>query len=250
MKLQILSTVVGLLCTLSNPSLAQSKQISVDHFDKVIISPHIQADLVKNPERSVVIEEADVPLEKIRVKVEGRTLRVYLEDAKTITKSEKIRDRDRRYKKPVYSGTLAKVTINYTNLKKLSVRGEERVQCMSDINQDYFRLKVYGETDLVMNAVRIKELKVTIYGESRLKIKSGSVGHQIYTTYGESRVNTVGVDNRTTKILAYGESDFDISVDDQLNVNAFGEAHINYNGNASVRKGIWIGKSDIRKVGG
>src|ERR1700733_9443883 len=62
---------------------------AVRHFNKVIVSPHIQVTFVEGNEESVVIEKSSVPKEKINIEVNGKTLRIYLDGAKEVTRNEK-----------------------------------------------------------------------------------------------------------------------------------------------------------------
>lgn len=228
---------------------AQSKSIPVEHFDKVIISPHIEVKLVEGNEESVLIENARLSEDKINIEVEGKTLRVYLDGAKMVTKSEKVENGEWKGKKSIYNGTMATATITYKNLDVLSVRGEEIITCKSAIKQDDFKLRIYGESKVYFDSVSVDKLTVSIYGESYLEVKDGSVDHQVYRAYGESEVNTMEMGNASTKITAYGESNFRVNVSDRLKVTCYGEASINYKGDASVDKGIVIGEASIRKIG-
>lgn len=227
---------------------AQSKSISVAHFDKIIVSPHIEVNLVEGNEESVQIENARLSEDKINIEVEGKALRLYLDGAKMVTKSEKV-DGEWKGKKPRYSGTMVTATITYKNLDVLSVRGEEVITCKSAIEQDDFKLRIYGESKVYFDLVSVDKLTVSIYGESYLEIKSGSVNRQVYRAYGESEVNALEMRNASTKITAYGESNFRVNVSDELKVTCYGEASINYKGDASVDKGIVIGEASIRKIG-
>lgn len=233
----------------SNGVLAQSNSISVEHFDKIIVSPHIEVNLVEGSEESVLIENARLSGDKINVEVEGKTLRIYLDGAKMVTKSEKHDNGQWKGSKSIYNGTMATATITYKNLDVLSVRGEEVINCESAIEQDDFKLRIYGESKVYLNAVSVDKLIVSIYGASYLEIKDGVVNNQVYRAYGESEVNTLDVGNTNTKITAYGESNFRVNVSDKLKVTCYGEASINYKGEASVDKGIIIGEASVRKIG-
>lgn len=240
--------LIAFLCT-SNGILAQSKSISVEHFDKIIVSPHIEVNLVEGTEELVQIENARLSEDKINIEVEGRTLRIYLDGAKMVTKSEKHDSGKRKGKKSIYNGTMATATITYKNLDVLSVRGEEVINCESAIEQDDFKLRIYGESKVYFNSVSVDKLSVFIYGASYLEIKDGAVNQQVYRAYGESEVNTLDMGNASTRITAYGESNFRVNVSDKLKVTCYGEASINYKGEASVDKGIVIGEASIRKIG-
>ena len=248
-KLVLSGSLLIIFFCLTISVFAQSKSISVDHFDKIIVSPHIEVNLVEGTEESVLIENARLSKDKINVEVEGKTLRIYLDGAKMITKSEKHDDGELKGKQSKYNGTMVTATITYKNLDVLSVRGVEVINCESAIEQDDFKLRIYGESKVYFNSVSVDKLNVCIYGESYLEIKEGSVNHQVYRAYGESEVNTLDMANTFTKITAYGESNFRINVSDKLKITCYGEASINYKGEASVDKGIVLGEASIRKIG-
>lgn len=227
---------------------AQSKTISVKHFNKVIVSPHIQVVFRQGDEESVRIESTNVSHDKINIEVKGRTLRLYLEDAKMVTKTEKAHNNQRKGKKAIYKGTQVTVVVTYKNLEELSLRGEETFVCESPLALERFRLKIYGESQVYINEVKLHMLYATIYGESYLEIKAGTIAHQKFTAYGESKINALGVNNKTTKITAYGEGSFRLNISENLKVTAYGEAIVAYEGNPEVHKGIVIGEAIIQKI--
>ena len=232
------------------PKFAEAqKVITVKAFEKVIVSPHIEVVLIEGDEESVKIENAKVSDDKINIEVEGKTLRLYLDGAKTVTKSEKVDNAKWKGKKSIYNGTMATATITYKRLKNLSIRGEEIVKCESAIEQKNLKLAIYGESKVYFKSLTTEELTVAIYGESYLEIAAGSVDRQVYRAYGESEVNTIEMENTSTKITAYGESNFRVNVSDRLKVTCYGETTINYKGDANVDKGIVIGEAEIRKIG-
>ena len=224
----------------------QSATISVEPFTKVIISPHIEVNLQEGDQENVVLENAEVPREKINVEVVNGTLRIYLDGAKMYTKSKKVKGEEWSGREDIYNGTMVTASITYKNLEKLSVRGEEIIRCNSRID---LYLTIYGESKVYLNEVSVQQFTVAIYGESYLEVESGAVNHQKYKAYGESEVNTLKMDNSSTKITAYGESEFKVNVSDKLKVTCYGEAEIEYQGNAEVDTGIVIGEASIRKIG-
>ncbi|MFV1448843.1 head GIN domain-containing protein [Maribacter sp. HS] len=228
---------------------SQEKTFNVKSFDKLIVSPHIELNLVEGEEENVVIDNAKVPLEKINVEVEGRTLRLYLEGAKLVTKSERISNDNWRGSKPLYNGTMATITVTYRKLENLSVRGEEIVRCKNLFNADDFKMSLYGEAKIYFDEVSIDELTVAIYGSSYLEIGGGNVARQVFRAYGESEVNTESMVADETKITAYGESNFRVNVVDRLKVTCYGETNVNYTGNPDVDKGLIFGEARIRKIG-
>ncbi len=227
---------------------AQSDNIAVNHFDKVIVSPHIQVTFIEGNEESVSIQKISVSKDKLNIEVKGKTLRIYLDGAKEVTENEKYYKDGKKRTRSVYNGTIVTATITYKNIDELSLRGEEKFICKSPIVQDDFRLKIYGESQVIINEVALKSLQTTIYGESFLEIKSGTINKQKITAYGETKVNTLGVDNKTTKITAYGEGSYRVNVSEELKVTAYGEATIAYIGTPNVNTGIIIGEATIQKI--
>ena len=222
--------------------------MKVSPFEKVIVSPHISVDFVQGPTEEVIVHTSTEPLEKLTVEVVGSTLRLYLEGAKTYTDNEKVKGDQYDYKRPIYKGTVVTATIAYAQLEELSLRGEEKFVCESPIDQDGFRLKLYGESEVYFNEVHLNKLSTTIYGESYLELKGGSIGHQKITAYGETKINTLGVATNTTKITAFGEGSYRIAVKDRLKLSVFGEATIAYEGSPQIKKGIVIGEATIRQI--
>ncbi|MGB5498692.1 MAG: head GIN domain-containing protein [Maribacter sp.] len=227
---------------------AQNKTINVNHFEKVIVSPHIQAKFVQGDKEQVQIESSTVSKEKINVEVNGKTLRIYLDGAKEVTKNEKVKENGYKRSKSIYKGTVLKVTITYKTLNELSLRGEEKFVCESPLTGSQFKLIIYGESQVYLNQVKLAELQATIYGESYLEIRNGTIDSQKFTAYGETRINTLGVTNKNTKIVAYGEGSYRVNVSNRLKVTAYGEATIAYEGNPDVAKGIVIGEATIQRI--
>lgn len=245
---KIIFTIVIVVVAL-NGLQAQNNTFNVKSFDKIIVSPHIEINLVEGEQEGVVIENAKVSLDKINVEVEGNTLRLYLDGAKVVTKSERVSNDHWRGSKSLYNGTMATATITYKTLKNLSIRGEEIVRCKSHLKADDFKMSLYGEAKVYFNSVSIDELTVAIYGSSYLEITEGNIKRQVFRAYGESEVNTVGMNADETKITAYGESNFRVNVSDRLKVTCYGETNVSYTGDAEVDKGIIIGEARVRKIG-
>ena len=243
-----LKSFISFLLIFSFQLTFAQKITKVDHFDKVIVSPHIEVTFIEGNEETVTIENITVGEDKLNIEVKGKTLRIYLDDAKEVPKSEKSYEDGNKVKKPIYHGTVVTATVMYKNMEELSVRGEETIVCKSVLKGDKFRLKIYGDSEVLLNEVNLDELKTTIYGESNLVIKAGSIKDQKYTAYGESKINSLGINGNTTKITVYGESDFQLNVSDEIRLTAYGEAVVNYKGNPVISKGINIGEVKINRI--
>ncbi|MDW5290174.1 head GIN domain-containing protein [Formosa sp. PL04] len=235
------------LITIMQLGYSQTK-LTVDAFDSAEISPHIHVTFVEGTEESVTIEESLVPEDKINIKVKGKTLHIYLDDAKNVTKTDNM-DRDgTKMSVPIYKGKILTITVTYKKLKELTIKGEGSTLFNSPIKAESFDLKIYGESKIVFNEVDFNEFDVDTYGESFLEIKKGRINNQKITAYGEGQINLFSIDNKTTKITAYGEAEFKINASNVIKITAYGEAEIQYKGDATIEKGLTIGDVKISKV--
>jgi len=238
--------ILSLFITNYGSLLAQTKTIHVENFKKVIVSPHIQVNFVQGDKESVRIESISVSEDKLNVEVSGSTLQIYLEGAKMVTKSEKSDDYKGRH--DIYEGNIVKATVTYKTLEELSLRGEEKFICESPLELDKFVLTIYGESNVLLHEVKMKNMNTTIYGEGYLEIQSGSIGRHKIVAYGESEVKAMDVASYTAKVTAYGEANIRLQVADELKITSYGEANISYTGDPNVKKGIIIGDSTIKKI--
>ncbi len=221
---------------------------AVKPFDKIIVSPHIQVTFVQGNKESVTIESSTVDTNKIHIEVENKTLRVYLEGAKDFEKNEKDYQNGYKEKHSIYQGTVLTATITYKTLRELSIRGDEKQVCKSAITGEAFVLRIYGESDVTLNEINVGKLAVTTYGECNLKFLSGLATSQTYTAYGEGHINSLAMGGKNGAITAYGEADFTMNVSDKIQITAFGEAKVHYNGNPVIRKGLHIGELHVDKI--
>lgn len=240
----IIPALIVFACT----NLLAQTNYTVSHFDKIIVSPHIQVTFVEGDKESVNIINVMVSDDKINIAVSDKTLRVYLDGAKEVTKNEKVYENGHKVNRPIYKGTVVKAIITYKTLDELSLRGGETHVCESRLEGDEFRLKIYGESNVILNEVDLNQMHATIYGKSSLEIKSGSVNNQVYTAYGESKINSLGIHGINGKITVFGESDFQMNISDEIKLVAFGEAKLRYKGNPQINKGLHIGKVQIDKI--
>ena len=231
-----------------NMALAQSKTYDVKSFEEVIISPHIEVVFEKADTKSVVIENINESYYKLNVEVRGKTLHIYLDDAKVYTKSKKIKTEDYKGQHAIYDGTVVSAKVYYTDLELVSLRGDETHKLTSKLTGDEFKINIYGEPKVYVSDMELDEFSATLYGEGYLEVEQGRAQRQKIVSYGESEVNTLGVNNSSAKVTAYGEGRVRLAVEDDLKVTAYGEASVHYKGNPTVNKGIVIGEARIHQM--
>ncbi|MFD1315705.1 head GIN domain-containing protein [Namhaeicola litoreus] len=229
-------------------AFAQIKTITVQPFSKVIVSPHIEVVFQEGNKEEVVVQSLSVSEEKFNIESSGKTMHLYLEGAKTITKNEKVENEEWEGKKPIYQGTVATVVVTYKNLEELSLRGEEEFVCKDQLKGTKFVLSLYGETEIMLNDVKLEEMKSVLYGENELTFKSGSIEDHRIISYGESEIDAMEVESETAKITSYGEAEFRLFVNKEIKLTAYGESNLEYKGQPLIKKGIVIGETRVRQI--
>ncbi|CAL65688.1 head GIN domain-containing protein [Christiangramia forsetii] len=229
-------------------SNAQSKTIEVSPFKEVIVSPYIEVVFKQSDQESVVIEKSSVETEKINIEVDKKTLHIYLDDAKVVAKEEEVMINGIEQDRSIYNGTEATITVYYRNLEEVEIRSEEMINFADAIQTEDFDLDIYGSAKVYLESITAEDFKVAMYGESYLEIKDGNVDFQRYRCYGKSEVSAVDLQSAETKIAAYGNNHIVVNVSEKLKVSAFGEARIQYKGNAKVNNGLKIGETVIQKI--
>lgn len=221
---------------------------TVTHFNKIIISPHIQVMFVNGNEESVNVESCTVDKSKLHIEVNNNRLWLYLEGAKEFDKNEKDDKNGYKEKHSIYDGTIVTAVVTYKTLNELSIRGDEKQLCKSLITADNFSLRIYGQSQVIFNEVDLGELQTKMYGESTLEIKAGSINSQKYVAYGEGKINSVAINGITSDITTYGAANFRINASDEINIIAFGEAKLEYKGNPTINKGLHFGELHVNKI--
>jgi len=229
-------------------SNAQSETVEVSGFSEVTISPYIEVIFKQTDKESVIIENSKVDREKIHIEVDGKELHIYLENARIVSKEEDVKVNGREMDRSIYNGTEVRITVNYKNLEAVEIRSEEVMNFEDAIRVEDFDLDIYGSPKVYFESITAEDLKIALYGESYLEIKAGKADFQRYRCYGKSEVNAVELLSSETKIAAYGNNHIVVNVSDKLKVSAFGEARIQYKGDAKVNSGLKIGKTVVQKI--
>ncbi|MEJ0057935.1 MAG: DUF2807 domain-containing protein [Bacteroidota bacterium] len=81
MKKALKSLIVAIVSSLPVLSYAQ-ETITLNSFEKIIASPHVNLILAKGDKESIRFEYNDIPQNKVNVVVKGNKLRIYLDHAR------------------------------------------------------------------------------------------------------------------------------------------------------------------------
>ena len=85
MKIQL---YLAVLLPGGTTAAAQTTRL-LNHFEKVIISPHAQVTFVQGNEEKETIEKRTVNSDKVNIEMKNHTLRIYLDGAKKLQRPKK-----------------------------------------------------------------------------------------------------------------------------------------------------------------
>jgi hypothetical protein len=226
-------------------SFSQEIEKTLEPFNRIVVSPKINLVLRHGHKEEVKVVYNNVSEHDINIVVKGNTLKIYLEGSKVTEKLERM---GRHHKKSVYVDAVVTAYVTYHTLQHLEIRGDQELTCLDTISSEKFKLKAYGENQIMLTAIQSEYFKAQLYGANDLKVKGGKVDFQKYKLYGENKIDTRALKSYATSATVYGESKVRLNSQDELRVNAFGEADISFLGNADVSKGWIFGKTQIRRL--
>jgi hypothetical protein len=237
--------VQALLCIVLSTANAQEIEKFLEPFNRIVASPRINLVLKQGNKEEIRLTYSNVSESDINIVVHGNTLRIYLDGSRVTEKQERIA---RRHKRGAYIDAIVTAYVTFTNLEHLEIRGNQELTCEDTIESEKFKLKAYGENQIMLASVKSEYMKTQLYGENTLRIKSGKADYQKYKLYGENRIDTRGLKSFATSATIYGESKVKLNSQDALRVNAFGEADVAFLGNADVSKGWIFGRTNIHRI--
>lgn len=234
------------LFLISHGLFGQASVIDVKSFDEVSVNSNIQVTFMQGDDEAVRIESLELERDKLNIEVKGGKLHLYLEGTRPFGKNKKRKNANGR----LYNKTMAKLIVTYRELNELTIKGDELIVLDSHVDQEQLRMKVYGDSKVVLNSVALDKLHVSLYGDNEFKVESGSIGYQKYNTYGDSEIDTQQMNAQNSwlaKVASYGDCKFLLSVSNKIKITALGDASVSYLGNPKINKGLVLGEMTVKK---
>lgn len=238
--------IVLYLLVLTHVSLqAQEIVKPLASFNRIIVSPKINLILEHGDTEHIRLVYSNVTPDKINIEVEGKTLRLYLDDARVYEHTHKGFYTSRE---GIYKDATITAYVTYKAIRALEIRGDQELTCNGELNAKKFTLKAYGENEIRLSAVNSEYFKTSLYGVNDLKIKGGQAKCQKYRLFGENKIDTRELKSLMATTNIYGESKIRLTTIDELKVNSFGEGLVYYTGDAQVFRGFVFGRTRIEKL--
>ncbi len=213
-------------------------------FSKIQVGPLINVVLQQGESEHIRLEYDGIAEDKLNYMVKGKTLHIYLDDARYTVKQETVINAGLSQKVPIYRGVTITAYVTYKALDEIQFRGEEHLSCSDSLQSDKFKLKVFGESEVTLAHLQSRRLKVHAYGENSISIKTGDASLQKFRLFGENRINTEYLAADRIKTNSFGESEMKLSSSHKLNVLSFGSMKMEYAGDPQFKR-IVLGDANI-----
>lgn len=222
---------------LSIVGFGQQFKTDVKPFTRLVVSPRINVIIEKGTVESVRVVYENITEDKINVNVSGKTLRIYLDEARKKEKSIQTGG--------MYEGATITAYVTYRELEGIEIRGNQELVCVGPIQADVFRLRAYGQNDIHLSSLKSDFFQVKLYGQNDLQIGQGRTLEQKYVLYGENKIDSKGLRSDYITTSIFGEGSLRVNSAEEVRINAVGEPNIFVDGGAHVSKRFVIGKANI-----
>lgn len=216
-------------------------------FDKIVASPLIDVVLIKGEQESIRLEYQNVTPDKINIESKGKTLRLYLTDAKVVTSRKDGSWKEDTHWYTLYPGARIKAYVTYRQLRHVQIRGEQTLACANTIQGKKLKIKLFGQNKATLAGLEVDKLTVSLFGENRLDVAAGTADFQKYRAFGDNTVYAENLRGAKVHTSLFGETLLDLNASERLNVNAFGESTVLNNGAGNLHKKITIGENTVRR---
>lgn len=241
--------LAGLVAMTTLSSTAQNQEITKELavFEKIVVSPKINLILAKGNQENIRIVYSNISADKIHARVQGKTLHLFLDNARVVDRRESVYNENRKSRKSIYSNVNITAYVTYHQLERLEIRGEEEVALDSLVADKKFKLKAYGESEITIASLKAEKFKASLYGRNRLKVKAGRVDFQTYHCYGENKVDARLLESTDAASHLYGEDRLVLNATHEFKISAIGQPQVEVVGSPDVRRSIVIGRANINR---
>jgi hypothetical protein len=234
---KFISLLFLVLCvTLTNGQTTEKRKLTT--FDKVFISGSLDAVLENGQDESVIIESANIPVERIVTEVKGSSLYVYIDN-----KNEKYRNV--RVKVRITCKNL--VAINKSGSGNLSgnasfkggdfgldLSGSGNINLDGSIMGKEVRVNKSGSGNIKIGSIEADNISVVVSGSGNTDIAKGSTQKQTIRLSGSGNINMPAVNSEICTASISGSGDIDIQVSKSLDGKISGSGNITYHGNGQL----------------
>lgn len=230
-----------ILCTISNINAQDkiklqgngkvvSETRSTGDYDGVKIAGFFDVDLVSGKEGKITIKGEENLLSAIKVEVEDKSLKIYVEKGTQIRTS---------------SGNKIQVTVPFEKISELSLAGSGDIQSKDVIKNDNLALKLAGSGNLTL-PVNTNNLELHVSGSGNIHLK-GTATKLTTKLSGSGDIDASSLKSKIVEANVSGSGNSKVTCDESITARVAGSGNIKYIGNPDKRDVKVSGSGTITK---
>ncbi|WP_369014497.1 head GIN domain-containing protein [Flavobacterium anhuiense] len=230
-----------ILCTISNINAQDkiklqgngkvvSETRSTGDYDGVKIAGFFDVDLVSGKEGKITIKGEENLLSAIKVEVEDKSLKIYVEKGTQIRTS---------------SGNKIQVTVPFEKISELSLAGSGDIQSKDVIKNDNLALKLAGSGNLTL-PVNTNNLELHVSGSGNIHLK-GTATKLTTKLSGSGDIDASSLKSKIVEANVSGSGNSKVTCDESITARVAGSGNIKYIGNPEKRDVKVSGSGTITK---
>jgi len=230
-----------ILCTISNVNAQDkiklqgngkvvSETRNTGDYDGVKIAGFFDVDLVSGKEGKITIKGEENLLSAIKVEVEDKSLKIYVEKGTQIRTS---------------SGNKIQVTVPFEKISELSLAGSGDIQSKDVIKNDNLALKLAGSGNLTL-PVDTNNLELHVSGSGNIHLK-GTATKLTTKLSGSGDIDASSLKSKIVEANVSGSGNSKVTCDESITARVAGSGNIKYIGNPEKRDVKVSGSGTITK---
>lgn len=230
-----------ILCTISNVNAQDkiklqgngkvvSETRNTGDYDGVKIAGFFDVDLVSGKEGKITIKGEENLLSAIKVEVEDKSLKIYVEKGTQIRTS---------------SGNKIQVTVPFEKISELSLAGSGDIQSKDVIKNDNLALKLAGSGNLTL-PVDTNNLELHVSGSGNIHLK-GTADKLTTKLSGSGDIDASSLKSKIVEANVSGSGNSKVTCDESITARVAGSGNIKYIGNPEKRDVKVSGSGTITK---
>lgn len=230
-----------ILCTISNVNAQDkiklqgngkvvSETRNTGDYDGVKIAGFFDVDLVSGKEGKITIKGEENLLSAIKVEVEDKSLKIYVEKGTQIRTS---------------SGNKIQVTVPFEKISELSLAGSGDIQSKDVIKNDNLALKLAGSGNLTL-PVDTNNLELHVSGSGNIHLK-GTATKLTTKLSGSGDIDASSLKSKIVEANVSGSGNSKVTCDESITARVAGSGNIKYIGNPDKRDVKVSGSGTITK---
>ncbi|MXO07418.1 head GIN domain-containing protein [Flavobacterium sp. HBTb2-11-1] len=229
------------LCTISNINAQDkiklqgngkvvSETRTTGDYDGVKIAGFFDVDLVSGKEGKITIKGEENLLSAIKVEVEDKSLKIYVEKGTQIRTS---------------SGNKIQVTVPFEKISELSLAGSGDIQSKDVIKNDNLALKLAGSGNLTL-PVDTNNLELHVSGSGNIHLK-GTADKLTTKLSGSGDIDASNLKSKIVEANVSGSGNSKVTCAESITARVAGSGNIKYIGNPEKRDVKVSGSGTITK---